>query len=137
MTERGGRRKKTGEIGEWGEKVAERTLRSKRYRILGRRVRIGTRDEIDLVARDGDILVFVEVKTRASETFGRPARAVDRKKRHVMSRAAVRYLKRLDNPRVHFRFDIVEVIGEMKGHEVRINHIENAFTLDKRYSLYL
>lgn len=131
------RRKDTDKIGKWGEKVAARTLKRKRYRILGKRVKVGTRDEIDIVARDGDVLVFVEVKTRAIEAFGRPAAAVDRKKRHTMSRAAVRYLKRLGSPEVFFRFDIVEIIGTMDAPEVRINHIENAFTLDGRYSLYL
>jgi len=131
------RRKDTDRIGKWGEKMASRILKDKQYRILGKRVRVGTRDEIDIVARDGEVLVFVEVKTRAMETFGRPASAVDRKKRHSLSRAAVRYLKRLGNPRLYFRFDVVEVIGEMNGPETRINHIENAFTLDSRYSLHL
>ena len=79
--------------GKWGEKVAERLLKKTGYRILGRRVRIGTRDELDLVARDGQVLVFVEVKTRKAEDYGRPAAAVDRGKRHVMSRAATRYLQ--------------------------------------------
>ena len=131
-----GPRKDTDRIGKWGEKVAARALRRKHYRILGRRVKVGTRDEIDIVARDGRVLVFVEVKTRATEIFGRPAKAVDGKKRHSMSRAAVRYLKRLGNPNVYFRFDIVEIIGAVDATEIRINHIENAFTLDKRYSLY-
>lgn len=62
------------ETGEWGEKQAERMLKRKGYRILGRRVRVGTRDEIDLVARDGATLVFVEVKTRKSEDLAGPCR---------------------------------------------------------------
>lgn len=125
------------EIGQWGEKIAARELRRKRYRIIGKRVRVGTRDEIDIVARDGEVLVFVEVKTRAGEAFGRPSASVDRKKRHTMSRAAVRYLKRLGTPDVYFRFDVVEVIGTMGGPEIRVNHIQNAFTLDGNYSLYM
>lgn len=125
----------TEDIGLWGEKEAGRFLESKGYKILGRRVRIGDRDELDLVARDGEILVFVEVKTRGGEAFGRPAVAVDKAKRHTLSRAAVRYLKKLHNPRVHFRFDVVEVTGTMDGGAPRINHIENAFLLDSRYSL--
>jgi putative endonuclease len=121
--------------GAWGEKQAARMLRKKRYRILGKRVRVGAREEIDLVARDGDVLVFVEVKTRAREDFGRPADAVDRKKRQMLSKAAVHYLKRLRYPPVYFRFDVVEVIGNEGEGQPRVHHIENAFPLDRRYTL--
>jgi len=121
--------------GEWGEEQAERLLKQKNYRILGRRVHVGPHDEVDLVARDGDVLVFVEVKTRKQEEFGRPFMAVDRKKRHALSRAAVRYLKKIGNPQVCFRFDVVEVVGVMGDERPVTRHIENAFTLDKRYSL--
>jgi putative endonuclease len=120
--------------GEWGEKRAELLLKRKGYRILGRRVRVGPHDEVDLVARDGDVLVFVEVKTRKQEEFGRPFTAVDRKKRRALSRAAVRYLKKIGNPRVYFRFDVVEVVGAMGDERPVTRHIENAFQLDKRYS---
>lgn len=125
----------TAESGLWGEKTAERHLRRKGYRIVGERVRVGTRDELDLVARDGKTLVFVEVKTRAGEAFGRPSAAVNKKKRHVLSRAAVRYLKKLRTPGVTFRFDIVEVVGVPGDRDPEIRHIENAFPLDSRYSL--
>lgn len=124
------------ETGAWGERVAEDYLRGKGYRILGRRVRVGTRDELDLVARHGAQLVFVEVKTRSGEVFGRPLSAVDRGKRHTLSRAAVRYLQRLKDPRVCFRFDVVEVIGRPGSDEPPlVRHIENAFPLDRRYAL--
>ena len=126
---------RTAESGEWGEKTAERHLRSKGYRIVGRRVRVGTRDEFDLVARDRKTLVLVEVKTRARETYGRPSAAVTSKKRHVLSRAAVRYLKRMRNPRVPFRFDVAEVVGTPGDSAPVVRHIENAFPLDSRYSL--
>jgi putative endonuclease len=119
--------------GAWGEKQAENFLKKKGYRILGRRVRVGKRDELDLVARAGDVLVFIEVKTREYEKFGRPSDAVNRRKRHVLSRAAVRYLKAVKSPPVCFRFDIVEVIGKEDGPPPAIRHIENAFALDPRY----
>jgi putative endonuclease len=125
----------TAETGLWGEKEAERILKSKGYRILGRRVRIGDRDEIDLVARDGEVLVFVEVKTRGSDDFGRPANAVDNSKRHTMSRAAVRYLKKIKCPKVNFRFDVIEIVGAKDNDDPIVNHIENAFTLGNRYSV--
>ena len=121
--------------GLWGEKVAAKALRKAGYRILGRRVRVGDRDEIDLLCREGKVLVFVEVKTRASEAFGRPISAVDRHKRHVLSRAAVRYIGNLRGRDICFRFDVVEVVGtpEQGAHTVR--HIPNAFPLDRRYQL--
>ena len=128
-------KKNSSETGIWGEKEAERLLKSKGYKILGWRVRIGDRDELDLVARDGEVLVFVEVKTRSSQDFGRPASAVDKAKRHTMSRAAVRYLKQIKYPRVNFRFDVIEVTGSGGDGDPEINHIENAFTLDRCYSI--
>ncbi|MBN1675574.1 MAG: YraN family protein [Kiritimatiellae bacterium] len=131
------RKKETtpADVGEWGEQQAERELKRKGYRILGRRVRVGDRDELDIVARDGDVLVFVEVKTRKSETYGRPIRAVDRKKRRALSRAAVRYLRRLKFPPVDFRFDVVEVVGRVGQSNPFVRHVERAFTLDGRYRL--
>ena len=124
------------ETGKWGEKVAAKALKKKGYKILGKRVRIGTRDELDLIARDGKVLVFVEVKTRASENYGSPISSVNRHKRHTLSRAAVRYIKKLKNPHVYFRFDVVEVVGQMDSNEPPlVRHIENAFPLDSCYSL--
>lgn len=121
------------ETGKWGEKVAERFLAGKGFKILGRRVRVGTRDEIDLVARDRDSLVFVEVKTRKSEDFGRPLAAVDRAKRHSLSRAAIRYMMRLRKRPDYFRFDVVEVIGSAETSDPDIRHVENAFQMDRTY----
>jgi len=123
------------ETGEWGERTAARFLKKKGYRILGSRVAVGRRDEIDLVARDGRCLVFVEVKTRGSERYGRPSAAVDRAKRRTLSRAAVRYLQAVRARPVNFRFDVVEIVGVPNGPEPLARHIENAFPLDARYSL--
>jgi len=120
--------------GRWGEEAAACYLERKKYKVLGRRVRVGRRDEIDVVARWGEVLVFVEVKTRRGESFGRPLDFVDRKKRQALSRAAVRYLARVPNPRVPFRFDVIEIVGA-PGVEPEIRHIENAFSLDRRYVL--
>src|SRR5512136_950180 len=97
--------------GEWGEKLAVRLLERKSYRILGRRVRVGKHDELDIVARHGDVLVFVEVKTRKGEEFGRPISSVHRFKRRVLSRAAIRYMKNLRSRPDYFRFDVVEIVG--------------------------
>ena len=82
---------------------------------------------------DGAVLVFVEVKTRKTEAFGRPGAAVNHAKRHYLSRAAVRYLKHLRHPPDAFRFDVVEVIGAVDTPAPLIRHIENAFPLDRCY----
>lgn len=121
------------ETGRWGEHRAELLLRSKGYRILGRRVHLSPRDELDLVARKGDVLVFVEVKTRRTEDFGRPVEAVNRAKRQAMSRAAIRYLRRLRVKPPHFRFDVVEVVGTENDPQPVIRHLENVFTLGRQY----
>lgn len=126
---------KTWLKGVWGEKQAERLLKKKGYRILGRRVKIGRADEIDIVARDGEILVFVEVKTRATEDFGRPISSVDRRKRHATSRAVVGYLRKLGFPQVCFRCDVVEVVGSGNDGDLEIRHVEDAFRLDAKYRL--
>ena len=120
--------------GIWGEGVAERFLKERGYKILGRRVRVGRRDELDLVARRGQVLVFVEVKTRRTTRYGRPIEGVDRAKRLALSRAAIRYMKSLRTKPTRFRFDVVEVVGSPDidtGPHVRL--IENAFPMDKRY----
>ena len=123
------------QTGVWGEDQAARWLVEHGYKILGRRVRVGDRDEFDLVARDGETLVFVEVKTRRGELFGAPGSAVNKAKRHSLSRAAVRYLRMLKHPMVNFRFDVVEVVGVRTGPPPIIRHIPNAFPLDHCYQL--
>mgnify|MGYP003349158814 CR=1 FL=1 len=122
--------------GQWGEGVAERHLLGNGFKILGRRVRFNAREELDLVARDGEVLVFVEVKTRNDETFGRPAAAVGRHKQRLLGRAALQYLRRLGFPPAYIRFDVVEVIGRSEGTTPPVvRHIRNAFQLDRRYQL--
>lgn len=122
------------ETGLWGEDEAARFLRRKGWRILAQRARLDRRNELDLVARAGDTLVFVEVKTRASETFGRPGAAVTPAKQRSLSRAAVRYVARRRVALPYVRFDVVEVVGRPGDAAAPvIRHIENAFPLDRRY----
>lgn len=66
---------------------------------------------MDLVCRDGNVLAFVEVKTRSSAEFGRPADAVTDEKRELIARGARAWMRLLDDPDVVFRFDVVEVIA--------------------------
>jgi putative endonuclease len=117
--------------GQAGEQAARRALRQQGLKFLTANFR-SQRGEIDLVFRDADCLVFVEVKTRSSEEWTRPADAVDARKQKLLSQTALDYLKLLKNPPVKFRFDIVEVL--LAGGKVReIRHLPNAFPLSKPY----
>lgn len=119
--------------GLWGEGAAEKYLKRQGYQILGRRFRVGPKDEIDLIARHGDTLIFIEVKTRSAEDFGRPRTAVDRAKQHHLARAAVRYLQRLKARPASFRFDVVEIVGGLNCPRPVVRHIENAFPLPRYF----
>ena len=90
------------------------------------------RGEIDLVFRDEDCLVFVEVKARSSEAWTRPAAAVDRRKRQRLTLAAMDYLRRLKDPRVRTRFDIVEVLLE-DGVVRELRHLPDSFPMERPY----
>jgi putative endonuclease len=76
--------------------------------------------------------VFVEVKTRTREDFGRPLDAVDRDKRKRISRGALAWLRLLGDPDILFRFDVVEVIIA-EGAEPRLEILRNAFSLPEPY----
>ena len=123
--------------GAWGEQLAAGFLEKRGYRILGKNVRFGSRCELDLVARSPapDALVFVEVKTRGTEAFGRPMSAVDRAKRRALGRAALRYLHRVKAKPARIRFDVVEVVGSPGDADPVVRHIENAFSLGPGYRL--
>ena len=117
--------------GELGERVAKRYLRRRGYKFLTANFRCD-RGEIDLIFRDDDCLAFIEVKTRSSEDWTRPAAAVNAERRRRLSRAALDYLRLLKNPAVKIRFDIVEVLlAEGKVREVR--HLPNTFAMTKPY----
>jgi putative endonuclease len=118
--------------GASGEKLAARFLRTQGYKILYRNFRGRSGGEIDIVCRDGDTLVFVEVKTRGSEEFGRPYETIARDQKRRISRGALAWLRMLDNPEILFRFDVVEVIMKA-GTDTRVDLIRNAFTLAEPY----
>jgi len=107
-------------------------LRRKDYKILYRNFRGRTGGEIDIVCRDRDTLVFVEVKTRTREDFGRPFDAVDRKKKKRISSGGLAWLRLLGDPDILFRFDVVEVILAEDA-EPRLEHLQNAFSLSEPY----
>jgi putative endonuclease len=117
--------------GKLGEKAAKRHLRRLGLKFLAANY-ASRRGEVDLIFRDQDCLVFVEVKTRSSDAWTRPATAVDAEKRRSLSRTALAYLRRIHNPQVRVRFDIVEVLLD-DGQVREIRHLPNAFCLSPPY----
>ena len=121
------------ELGERGEDAAVRFLRRNGYKILVRRFKSHA-GEIDIIARQKDWLVFIEVKTRQMEQYGAPSEAVNKTKQRHMVRAALDYLRLLNNPHIKFRFDIVEVLlreDAREPYDIRI--IPNAFDMSEPF----
>jgi putative endonuclease len=117
--------------GELGEHAAKKHLQKLGLKFLTANFR-SARGEIDLIFRDTDCLCFVEVKTRSSENWSRPAAAVNSERRRRLSQCALDYLRLLKNPPVKIRFDIVEVL--LKDAEVReIRHLPNTFAMSRPF----
>jgi putative endonuclease len=112
-------------FGNRGERVAAKLLKKKGYRILARNCR-NRWGEIDLIARDGDTIVFVEVKTRSHDEAGRPEDAVTATKQRQISRAAAAWLHRNKLDEHRCRFDVVAIVWRA-GEEPLINHYLSAF----------
>lgn len=114
------------ERGIEGEKHAARALKKKRYKIIDRNFRTPA-GEIDIVARDGKCLVFVEVRTRASVDFGLPQETVVASKRKKLCNAARWYLQKKHIDEVDCRFDVVAVIMDDESVKPQIEVIKDAF----------
>lgn len=122
-------------FGDRGERAAARYLRRRGYRILTRQAatRIG---EIDLIALDGECIVFVEVKTRRDLTAGHPAEAVTFNKQKKLTALALSYLKRhglLERPA---RFDVVTVLWPQGARKPAIEHFQSAFEAVGKGQMY-
>ena len=113
-------------LGLQGERIAARWLLRLGYTIEAHRYRSGHRD-LDLVARRGDVVAFVEVKARRGQEFGDPVEAVNWKKQKELVRSASVWIDRHGKPAESYRFDVVGVLVE--GERVRVRHIANAFAL--------
>ena len=113
-------------FGELGERIAERWLRRRGWRVVQRRFRNGHRD-IDLVVERDGMVAFVEVKARRGEEFGGPVQAVSWRKRKELERSALVWIDRHGREAESYRFDVVGVL--LKGADVRVCHVENAFCL--------
>jgi putative endonuclease len=113
-------------LGRGGEDAAVAYLEGLRFRVLARGFRL-FRGEIDIVALDGDTVVFVEVKTRAGLGFGPPEESVTAAKQRQIRRIAEGFLsKRRIGPDVPCRFDVLSVLSDEDGN-LRIEHIRDAF----------
>ena len=114
---------KHNELGNQGEEIAVQYLTDKGYEILERNWR-NIHKEIDIIAKDGKVLVIVEVKTRQTDEYGNPDFAVTRRKQRMLIAAANAYISK-NNIDVETRFDIISIF--FRDGEPIIEHIEDAF----------
>ena len=117
-------------LGKRGEDEALRYIKKEGYKLIERNFRANS-GEIDLIARDNDTLVFIEVKARSSEAFGSPASAVGRRKMEHIVRASQEYLASIgdkDGERL-VRFDVVSVL--YREGDARVELIKDAFGADE------
>lgn len=117
---------KDQQFGKTSEAIAAAYLERNGYRILVRnyRTKLG---EIDLIARDGETLAFIEVKARRSSRYGNPKYAVNRWKQKKISMAALTYLKSTKQMGVKARFDVLAILSPTQPPEIEL--IRNAFEL--------
>ena len=113
----------SNELGKLGEEIATTYLLKQGYFILDVNWRAG-RNEIDIIAREKDFLVIIEVKSRRNDTFAEPEEAVTKDKQQSLIRAANIYIFR-KNIALETRFDIISIIHNKN--ETRINHLKDAF----------
>jgi putative endonuclease len=111
-------------FGKQGEQLAEQFLKKKGYKIVERNYRC-TNGEVDLIALDRRVIVFVEVKTRADHGFGSPLEAVAFYKQRKMIKAAQFFLHQNKLHQRDARFDVVGI--SWPGQEPVVEHIQNAF----------
>ncbi len=114
------------ELGKRGEEIAIRFLKKKGYRIVERNYscKMG---EMDIIAKEKDTLVFIEVKTRTSTAFGPPQFAVNSSKQIQLSKVALHFLKEKGIGEIKARFDVVAILLSPHGEEIEL--IKNAFDL--------
>ncbi len=114
------------DLGELGERLALKRIRRLGYKCLARNYRCPL-GEIDLIAKDGDCLVFIEIKTRKGRSTGYAKEAIDLKKMRQISKVALAYMKANNCVDVKSRFDVVAI--NIMGEREEIEVIPNAFEL--------
>ena len=112
-------------LGNWGEGVAAVQLEAKGYTIVARNWRCAA-GEIDLVARDGETLVFVEVKTRRGRAYGAPEEALTPRKAQKLLQLGAQYVYEQSLGDINWRIDLVAIELDARGLLLRCDHVRNA-----------
>jgi putative endonuclease len=108
-------------LGVIGEQMAAKYLTDKNYEIISKNVFYANVGELDIVAKDGQTLVFVEVRTRSDNMFGHPLETLTKAKQQKIVKASRRYIQEYKIPASSFRYDVIAILNE------NIEHITNAF----------
>lgn len=116
----------TKNFGNEGEKAASQFLEKLNYKIIERNFRFSNRGEIDLIARDKDVIVFIEVKSRKNLNYGEPEYALTKNKIEQIKKLANLYLYSRNILNVDCRFDVITIFDDISGQR-KINHFINAF----------
>ena len=114
------------ELGRFGEELAHKKIKKLGYKKIIRNYRCPL-GEVDLIARDGDTLVFIEIKTRRGKSIYYAKEAVDEKKKRQLSKVALAYMKSNNCCEAEARFDVVAV--NVDGNRTQVEVIQNAFEL--------
>ena len=119
-------------LGLLGEELAEKRLRASGYAILDRNWR--TREgEIDIVAREGDVIVFVEVRARRTDTFGLPEESITFRKKERLLKAALAYIEEKGLFELDCRFDLIALELSRGGKVLRLEHFVDVIEADGRW----
>ena len=114
------------DLGKWGEDLALKKVKKLGYKCIARNYRCPL-GEVDLIAKDGDTLVFVEIKTRRGGSLEYAKEAVNRRKMRQLSKVALAYMKANGCTEARARFDVVVI--NLEGGEQEIQVVHNAFDL--------
>ncbi len=115
------------ELGKLGEELAFKKVKRLGYKCIARNYRCAL-GEIDLIAKDGDCLVFIEIKTRRGRSLGSIKEAIDKRKKRQLSKVALAYLKSNNYCDVKSRFDVVAISLNQDKEQIEV--IQNAFDLE-------
>jgi putative endonuclease len=122
--------------GQFGEDLAANYCRDRLgYRLIARNWRC-KRDELDIICKDGRVLVFVEVRARASHARVGGFHSINAHKKKVLRRGCMAYINQLQNPPKHFRFDVIEVVLSPEG-AGDVRHYANVPLFSKHYTAQL